>query len=110
MNERPLGTFSDELDRAIDRALTHLDARLDATDRRVERQFADQGERIDGLTAQVTKTNGSVRELQGWRQYMEGLKAGAGGSWHLLIGGTGIVCGAGGLVVALLTLAQHAVK
>ena len=102
-SERPLGTFSDE----IDRALAHIDRRLDATDKRVDERFDEQGQRIDELTTQVTTTNGNVRELQRWRSYMEGVKAGAGGSWGIFVGAVGVVVGAGGLVISLIMVAQR---
>ena len=80
--QRPLGTFSDE----IDRVLRHADSRFDAIDVRL----------VD-LTAQVTATNGRVRSLEGWREYLKGVSAGAGGSGRLLL----VVYGAAATLIGM---------
>lgn len=91
MTQEPprLGVLSDE----IDRLREHIDE-----------SFDNQNEKIERLTVQVSTTNGSVRELQRWRSYMEGVKAGAGGSWHVFIGATGALVGVGSLVTAIVVV------
>lgn len=109
-DERPLGTFSDELDRMYAQIVQRLDAgdqRAGDRQSQIVQRLDRTDLRIDSLTAQVTATNGSVRDLQKWRSYMEGLKAGAGGSWHLLIGASGLIVGAAGVGVAAMTLILH---
>lgn len=99
-NERPLAAISDE----IDRALGHIDAMLEARAKQVDSRFDRIDTRIDSLTTQVTATNGRVRELEMWRRYWEGVRAGAGGFWFYLAGGAGVVVGIIGLIVAIMSV------
>jgi hypothetical protein len=102
-NERPLAAISDELDRV----LKHVDSRFDHIDTRLDglsTQAATTIGRLDGLTVQVTTTNGRVTKLEMWKEYLNGVKAGAGGSWGIIIGACGLAFGAVGAVVAIVSL------
>jgi hypothetical protein len=82
--------ISDELDRV----LNHIDQRFD-----------EHGKRIDELTIQVAATNGSVRALQQWRSFMDGVRTGAGGTGRLVvvvIGVSGTMVGIAGTLFAIL--------
>lgn len=86
-NERPLAAVSDEIDRALEAIGERFD-RLDG--------------RIDELTTQVKATNGRVKDLEMWRRYWEGVRAGAGGSWGVFLAIAGAAVGVGGVVIALV--------
>lgn len=57
--------------------------------------------KVDGVDAQARLTNGRVRAIELWQARWEGVKDGAGGSWHVLVAGGGLVVGAVGLIVAV---------
>jgi hypothetical protein len=99
-NERPLAAISDEINRALD----HLDAQAAARALIVDARFDRIDSRIDEVTLQVKTTNGRVTNLEMWRRYLDGVKAGAGGSWSFLIAGVGALVGISGVVVAIVSL------
>ena len=68
---------------------------------RVESKVDDQREQSSRIEKQVIATNGRVRAIELWQARWEGMKAGAGGSWHVLVAGGGLVVGAVGLIVAV---------
>lgn len=86
-NERPHGALESELDRALE----YIGGRFDRLDARV-----------DGLTAQVTATNGRVRATELWQARWDGVKAGAGGSWGVAIGLFGAALGVGTLALSII--------
>jgi hypothetical protein len=105
--ERPLAAISDEINRALD----HLDAKaaeraavVDAHFNSIEAGMRDVKSDLIEVTVQVKATNGRVKDLEMWRRYWEGVRAGAGTSWQVLIAGVGVVIGVGGVVVAIVSL------
>ena len=68
---------------------------------RVEGKVDAVDAKADRIEKQTIATNGRVRAIELWQARWEGVKDGAGGSWHVLVAGVGLVVGAVGLIVAV---------
>lgn len=53
--------------------------------------------KVDAVNIQAQATNGRLRAVELWQARWEGMKAGAGGSWQVLIA-------AGGIAIAIISL------
>ena len=53
--------------------------------------------KVDAVNTQAQATNGRVRAIELWQARWEGMKAGAGGSWQVMVA-------AGGVAVAVISV------
>lgn len=60
--------------------------------------------RFDKIEDKQAAADGRIGKLERWKTYSEGVRAGQGGSWHLILGVGGLVIGGGSLVVAVLAV------
>lgn len=70
-------------------------------DEAFQREVLDRLERIE---LQARATNGRLRELERWRAYTEGLRAGVGGLWHVALGLIGGLTGMVGVIIAAIAV------
>lgn len=78
---------------------------LKAIKEHFDRRFDAQDARLGRIEKHAEKTNGRVGALELWRARMEGMKAGVGGSWGVLMGVAGLFIGAAGVTVAIVVAA-----
>lgn len=62
--------------------------------------------RLERIENQARQTNGRVGKLEQWRAYMDGMRAGVGGLWHIVIATIGGLSGLAGIVIAAIALAR----
>lgn len=56
--------------------------------------------KVDAVDAQARLTNGRVKSVELWQARWEGVRDGAGASWHVIVAVGGLAVGAVGLVAA----------
>ena len=62
-------------------------------------------DRVTDILAETRKTNGRVTMLEQWRSFRDGVEAGNGQSWRVLVAGSAIVGSIVGVVISIITFA-----
>ena len=62
--------------------------------------------RLERIEGQVTAINGRVRKMEEWRAYIDGVRDGAGGLWHIALATLGTLAGVAGVGVAIVALTR----
>lgn len=74
---------------------------INATNSRI----VSMSDRVTDILAETRKTNGRVTMLEQWRSFRDGVEAGSGQSWRVLVAGSAIVGSIVGVVISIITFA-----
>lgn len=81
--------------------LETLAERMEIGFQSVHIEIAEVKRTAEAARDQAFATNGRVSQLERWRSYMDGVKAGAGGLWQYAVGAIGVAMVVVNLYVAL---------